>query len=82
MADDEEVDLVYNVDNNSLVCSAGIQTWVYTYCIQAPPTPTLYLKQMLELWEALMVRLIVVPQEILLHSTLSLLLYDWNHHTR
>jgi hypothetical protein len=41
---DEEVDLVYNVDNNSLVCGAGSQLWVYTYCTQAPPSPNIVLE--------------------------------------
>jgi hypothetical protein len=40
----EEVDLVYNVDNNSLVCGAGSQLWVYTYCTQAPPSPNIILE--------------------------------------
>jgi len=41
---DEEVDLVYNVDNNSIVCGAGSQLWVYTYCTQAPPNPNIVLE--------------------------------------
>jgi hypothetical protein len=41
---DEEVDLVYNVDNNSLVCGAGSQLWVTTYCTQAPPNPNIILE--------------------------------------
>jgi hypothetical protein len=40
----EEVDLVYNVDNNSFVCGAGSQLWVYTYCNQAPPSPNIILE--------------------------------------
>jgi hypothetical protein len=40
----EEVDLVYNVDNDSLVCGAGSQLWVYTYCTQAPPSPNIILE--------------------------------------
>jgi hypothetical protein len=39
-----EVDLVYNVDNNSFVCGAGTQLWVYTYCNQAPPNPNIILE--------------------------------------
>jgi hypothetical protein len=41
---DEEVDLVYNVDNNSPVCGAGSQLWVDTYCTQAPPNPNIILE--------------------------------------
>ena len=41
---DEEVDLVYNVDNKSLVCGAGDQLWVTTYCTQAPPNPNIILE--------------------------------------
>jgi len=41
---DEEVDLVYNVDNNSLVCGAGSQLWVTTYCVPEPPNPDIILE--------------------------------------
>ena len=41
---DEEVDIVYNVDNNSDVCGAGSQLWVTTYCTQAPPSPNIVLE--------------------------------------
>jgi hypothetical protein len=41
---DEEVILVYNVDNNGLVCGAGQQLWVDTYCHSGPPSPNIYLE--------------------------------------
>jgi hypothetical protein len=41
---DNEVDLVYSVDNNSIVCNAGSQLWVTTYCTQAPPNPNIILE--------------------------------------
>jgi hypothetical protein len=35
--EDTNVEIVYNVDNSSVVCGAGEQLWVYTYCLQGPP---------------------------------------------
>jgi hypothetical protein len=35
--EDTNVEIVYNVDNNSSVCGAGSQLWVNTYCLQGPP---------------------------------------------
>jgi hypothetical protein len=42
--EDTNVEIVYNVANNSVVCEAGEQLWVYTYCTQEPPSPSIVLE--------------------------------------
>jgi hypothetical protein len=42
--EDTNVEIVYNVANNSVVCEAGEQLWVYTYCTPAPPSPSIVLE--------------------------------------
>ncbi len=42
--EDTNVEIVYNVANNSVVCEAGEQLWVYTYCPQRPPSPSIVLE--------------------------------------
>jgi hypothetical protein len=43
--EDTNVEIVYNVDNSSVVCGAGEQLWVYTYCLQGPPpSPSIVLE--------------------------------------
>jgi hypothetical protein len=43
--EDYNVEIVYTVDNSSLVCGAGDQLWVNTYCIEGPlPSPAIVLE--------------------------------------